>query len=271
MSMLTIYIDDSGRGQEPGLVLTGYVANSDQWRGFTRDWQDELNVPPSVAYFKMKEAASTTGQFAGHRPELIAYRIKKLVSVIETHVLLGITSAVSQRAFADVIIPKFQGELDHPLASVIGNPYFFCFYDIMGLLHNFMWKSKIREPVEFVFDEQGKEGNNVAQFWEVHRDTAPVDSVRELLARAPRFENDEACPPLQAADLTAWHFHRHMKRLLSKRRPGQPRPAFDPIMARLVGVNRIMTLRGRRDLQQYVEGYDRVLAQLRAARTPPQG
>jgi hypothetical protein len=58
--VLQAFIDDSGNGQPPVLVLAGFVARAESWATFADKWRAALG---GLAYFKMKECASLSGEF----------------------------------------------------------------------------------------------------------------------------------------------------------------------------------------------------------------
>jgi hypothetical protein len=160
--MLQAFIDDSGRGQGPAFVLSGYMATPAVWEKFSDDWRAELSSDPPIQYFKMKEAASRRGQFAGHKREVIAHRLSTLVSILERHDIKGVTVAVDRDAFLEIVIP-YVGKLaiSPAEAKMVANPYLLLFYQLIVLVTYAQQNLGEREPIDFVFDEQGKEGEDV--------------------------------------------------------------------------------------------------------------
>jgi hypothetical protein len=73
---LQAFIDDSGVGQPPVSVLGGFIAPAERWAAFSTEWQQVLDIRPSIAYLKMSEAEACTGEFAhwseGRRDERLA-------------------------------------------------------------------------------------------------------------------------------------------------------------------------------------------------------
>lgn len=264
--MLKAYLDDSGRGQGPSLVLSGYVSTAEQWEVFSREWRAELDVRPSVEYFKTKEAMWREGQFSHHRPELITYRINKLAGIVKANVLLGIACAVSLKDFYNIIDPFFKAQPDHPMARVNGNPYFFCFYGVMTLLYHHLWRKGRVEPVDFIFDEQGKEGNRIADFYYDFRDTRPLDMVGKMMVNPPIFQNDRYMLPLQAADLSAWHIRRYLADAEKNKKSGLPRPELSPIQAKLAEIAHIDMTWGPKTMRQYLDNYEKTMAGFAARR-----
>lgn len=207
--MLRAFVDDSGRGDGPALVLSGFVADVPTWLAFSRDWQAELDVSPSVEYFKMVDAMHGTGVFSGHKPELVAYRVNKLVSVILKHRPNAINVALSYAAFNRIVRPYLEALQYSPAVErVVCNPYFHAFYTLITTVLNAELLLGYTGPVDFIFDEQGKEGLRVVRdYWPVLRDMVPLGAVRDMMVNEPIFQNDKILQPLQAADLMAWEMH----------------------------------------------------------------
>jgi hypothetical protein len=110
------YIDDSGKGQEPVFVLAGFVAPTAAWASFSDEWAGALRGPPSLAYFKMKEAAACRGQFVDWRDAARDNFLRRLIGIIDRHVTVGIGSVIPQKAYKEV----FQGRI----APGADTPYF---------------------------------------------------------------------------------------------------------------------------------------------------
>jgi hypothetical protein len=83
--MWQAYIDDSGHRQHaPVMVLAGFVATVSQWRVFSDEWQQMLDMKPGIKYFKMNEAATAKGQFLHWSEDRITERVRQAYKIIET-------------------------------------------------------------------------------------------------------------------------------------------------------------------------------------------
>jgi hypothetical protein len=60
---LKAYIDESGMGQPPVLVLAGHIASAAQWASFADEWSRLLNSPPKLPYLSMDDAMRLDGEF----------------------------------------------------------------------------------------------------------------------------------------------------------------------------------------------------------------
>ena len=58
------FIDESGgKGQGKVFTMAGWLGRAEQWALFSTEWQRCLQSTPRIAYFKMSEATSLSGQF----------------------------------------------------------------------------------------------------------------------------------------------------------------------------------------------------------------
>lgn len=189
------YIDDSGTGQPPVLVLAGYIATAESWARFADDWQRILNRSPKPAYFKFEEAMKLKGQFAYWQPEQRDEWMEYFFNAISEHVIGGIGVYVSYEGFRNT----FQSDCMVP--KQFKNPYFFAFYSLIQTLNRIQGEYGINEPVDFIFDEQVIEMRKVRDAWSQFLLVPSLN--RETIGNEPVFRKDTEHLPLQAADLLA--------------------------------------------------------------------
>jgi hypothetical protein len=127
---LKAYIDDSGLSDPPVGVLAGWVASAEKWGKFSDDWQQALEMKPSLAYFKMSEARSFGGQFLGWSQQSRDERLRLLISIISACEPLGIAAAVPLETFQFI----FHKNPD----PIIRHPYFFLFHNIVVGLSRYL-------------------------------------------------------------------------------------------------------------------------------------
>ena len=199
--VLQAAVDDSGKGIRPVFVLAGFVLSAAEWSAFADQWQDALDLSPRIEYFKMQEAWTFKGQFSrfstGQRDE----RLQKLVSVILAHRPLVIREVIHHEHYER----HFKGRI----AKRMDYPYFLCVKNIIGLLiiHQLTKNWHPKEPVDFIFDEQGKEGDVIQRTWQFTVENIPAN-FKPLLGNRPIHRNEKDFLPLQAADLLAWYSRR---------------------------------------------------------------
>ncbi len=103
--------------------------------------------------------------------------------------------------------------------SEIKNPYFFLFWNLILNLTKYLRMAGTVQPIDFIFDFQGGSARQAALMYD-HLMKICSPDVRSVLRNPPAFEHDTEVKPLKAADMLAWHVHRH----ISKRecQPGKP-------------------------------------------------
>jgi hypothetical protein len=255
---LEAFIDDSGRGQGNAFVLSGYLSTAERWESFSREWQEELDRSPSIKYFKMKEAYRRTGEFKSHTRVAVDERLTRLISIMREHVILGFTVGLSIEPFQRILVPFLRSQKSLTLASrkLACNPYFHCFYRIIVLLLDFQWRRGQIEPIKFIFDEQGKEGRRVRDYWYLVKAMMPYDDLRRMMTSEPGFESDKAFLPLQAADMTAWNIRRYLHDL-SKRATIDDRVEMSNVLKQLDDIPHIDQAFQARECNEYIEVFKR--------------
>ena len=191
------YIDDS-KGP-PVFVLAGLIARAEQWSEMTGRWRDALDRPPRLKHFKMHEAHSYTGEFAGWGQTDRDLRLAALAGIIKDHVVAGISSVVRQDDYDGIVKGRIAKPLDYPF-------WLMC-YSIMTKTFLFQIERRILDKVAFIFDEQPDQSVQVQENFKIFRDLAPPE-IEGLLGEPPQHRDDKTTLPLQAADMIAWHVHR---------------------------------------------------------------
>jgi Protein of unknown function (DUF3800) len=197
---LTAYVDDSGSGGDSRYyILGGYLSAVPEWESFTQEWCAELKAKPAIDYFKSVEAESMTGQFASfYRREIKGYKINQLLAVIQRHVFQCVTSTLLVSDYDAIARGRVLPEFD--------NPYYFCF---MGTVPTFALYDQIFggcEVIDFVFDRQlGLEAKAREIFYD------QLKTIPKFAGQIGNidYRDDKEFPPLQAADLAAWHARRY--------------------------------------------------------------
>ena len=193
--MLQAFIDDSRSAEPPAFVLAGFIAPADKWAAFSDEWQQFLDMPPVIKYFKMSEAMSFSGEFAHWTEDRRNERLRLMHRVIEDHVSAGIMCIIRPDEYANVfknsVVPK-----------KIHNPYYFLFFGLITALVANQHRIGLQGKIDFIFDEQMMEKSTIDDLWTSFKLLAEVP--KDLLGDPPIFRNDQTMLPLQAADMCAW-------------------------------------------------------------------
>lgn len=197
---LQAVIDDSGRGQGQMFVFAGFVLSFEEWMPFVSAWQAVLDEHPRIEYFKMKEAHRRDKQFASFSVPQRDKKIQGLLSVILNHRPTRLQSAIPYAAYEEAFKGKIAKGTDYP--------YFLGYYEVIGvwLRYHYCYGPK-HQKVDFVFDDQQKEGDIAVSAWRVAADALPEHS-KPLIGGKPIQRDEKTFVPLQAADLLAWHVRR---------------------------------------------------------------
>ena len=215
--MLQAFIDDSREAKPPIFVLAGYLAPQTAWGAFAKDWQEVLDMPPAIPYFKMSKAKALLGAKADER-------IRLLHAVIERHITAGFSIMVPPDAIKRIWGPKDKFAR-HP---------FYCAFSVLipllGLnVEEFGFQCG---PIELHFDDQMHEKDRAVRAWDWARKNAKVESLKlkNILASTPQFHDDKALNPLQAADFHAWWIRRrYVERIAGLPKLEFPRKTQDTI------------------------------------------
>jgi hypothetical protein len=193
--MLQAYIDDSRSDDPPAFALGGLIAPAEKWASFSDEWQQFLDMPPAIKYFKMSEAMSFGGEFSHWSEERRNERLRLMHRVIEDHVSAGINYIIRPNEYANV----FKNTV---VPTKLHNPYYFLFFGLINALAINQHRLGLTGRVDFIFDEQVMEKSTIIDSWSAFKLLA--EAPKELLGDTPSFRNDQTTLPLQAADMCVW-------------------------------------------------------------------
>lgn len=213
--VLQAFVDDSGSDpQSLAFILGGFVASPIQWVAFSDEWDRTLRLPPKLNYFKNNEAMGLKGQFDKTRGWTEQKRDDRLVALAGT-----ITKYIPERFSVAVRHTDYDKYISGiPVlkrVKTLENPYFLLFHEFMLItasVHSVNQTMPI--PCKFVFDNQGKIGEQARNWWPDFRthlqNASNFDFSPYFDVSKPSFENDKQFMPLQAADLYAGQLGRAM-------------------------------------------------------------
>lgn len=199
-----VFVDDSGgNGHSRHFVLAGLASDSERWARFSTEWRACLDKPPQIKLFKMREAASLSGEFKVFSEQQRDERLRDLAKIINRYAEFALWTVIDLDAHAKAwaMLPKPQSEV-----------YFWPFHTlVMGSCFDLWEECKWREPFEIVFDEQLIFGERARRWYplvkEVLRRSHPEEAT--ILPESPSFGKDDDHLPIQAADLFAWCLRRN--------------------------------------------------------------
>jgi hypothetical protein len=197
----TAYIDESGRGYPKAFFDAGFMAPTEAWPEFSREWEAALQLPPRFPAFHAKQWASQgelrkLGRSVAERDA----RVENLIGIINKHTCLAFGVFLHAERYQSL----FRGEL----SATHDQPSHQTHVEIMD--HMIRHNIELGEfgEISFIFDKiVPTELLELQIKWdkwkrERHR------PFRRRMGRLPATGDDEVDMPLQAADLLAWSMRR---------------------------------------------------------------
>lgn len=217
--VLQAYIDESvSQSGDEMFYMAGYINSAEQWAKFSDDWDAELRAAPSIDYLHMVEATNLRGQFRGWDPADRDRKVCRLAKLIRGYRPWSVEVSVSGKEYREIMKPVSP--------HLFGGPYFACFYATISVVEKYHRSMGLDVPVDFIFDENGRMGDDTVMMRRWVMDSAP--ELRRILASSPIFRDDKKVVPLQAADMLAWHLRRE-----DEKGDEEPRAALDYLRAAL--------------------------------------
>lgn len=193
------FVDDSDSGAGGPFVLAGLIAPAEGWAAFSDEWAEELARNPAIQYFKTTEAVNRRGQFDRWSVPDRDEKVRRLIAIVEKYALFGIGSLLDNDDYRAVFKGKIAPAMDYP--------YTLAFYGVMQALFAVQEREGVSQPVDFIFDEQGKQIGRALEAWKHWVEFAP-DRYKPMIGRRPVSGDDKTDLPLQGADIVAWKVRR---------------------------------------------------------------
>ncbi|QNO27561.1 DUF3800 domain-containing protein [Sphingopyxis sp. OPL5] len=197
--MAIVFADESGRNDPPVYVMAGLIASAAAWRAFDAAWMAELNSPPAISVFKMKDAYRGNGDFRGIGQVERQAKCERLARIIRAHCTGRLSVVTLHDAFNEIIKGRISGDVD--------DPYIFSFDGILARADKLATALDYDGPIDFYFDRQIDKEPLLNAHWDVYHPTLDAHFAARF-ERKPAFLADEQAPGLQAADMLAWHIRR---------------------------------------------------------------
>jgi len=197
----SFYDESGGTGQGRWMSMAGLFASAEILAQVADEWDKELRFPAPgrIAYFKLSEAMSLSGEFLYWDRSNANAKIRRMAKVIDRPDLLNVGALLDLDAFARIKGWSHLGG-DHTL----NRPYL--------QLFQYVFVSTITEgvdhggtrPLEIVFDNHDKYRPVIVESYPEIRELERDDPARYALAPLlPGFRDDKDFVMLQAADLVA--------------------------------------------------------------------
>jgi hypothetical protein len=209
--MLQVWLDDSGKGQDPAFVLAGYFSSVESWVDFSDEWKDLLHKPPHpLAYLKGYEAFGLRDEFMRWNVPDRDARVLEFVPLIVRHSNRGIAFVINHAAFDSIVRTAPE--------TPFKDPYIMAYFMSLSTILPIVQESFPTEKIDIVFDRNLVSRRQAEAAYDALFRLAP-DLGALLARREPRFEDDKVFMPLQAADLLAHCVRAHF----------DPEPKYDRV------------------------------------------
>jgi hypothetical protein len=199
LTQIQAFIDDSASDKgDKRFFIAGYVARAEVWDAFSKAWSIELACGTPISYLKMSEAKAFRGEFKGWTMKQRRRKLTKLHRVIESFQLMSFHSSMAR----DAAFERYKRTAPRGLSS----PHFLCGFAAISGVTRYFSDTPESCSIEFVFDTQTGVDEDTDLFFDEMVKRIP--KARSVIAAKPRFVDDKASAPLQAADFLAWHLRR---------------------------------------------------------------
>jgi hypothetical protein len=206
--------DDSGcKGQGRVIVMAGLIGPSEWWADFSDNWDACLKEDPAIGYFKMREAAHLSGEFAGFKAEQRNAKLIALVRVLNGHPFsclhITVNLAAHEWMFGQKSKTKEGGKkkkqtaMEPKTEAVARNAYWYVYNTFISSACAHLWEQGERERFDFIVDKHPSLGPRTKLWYPAVR--ASMSEPRQsIMPVEPIPQDDLDFMPLQAADLIAW-------------------------------------------------------------------
>lgn len=196
--MYTAYFDESGtHAASKALIVAGYVASSEQWVSFEREWRDLLS-DANLSGLHMRDFNPSVREFAswrGDRARRDDLR-KRVIKVIRKNVRRGFAAAVIMDDYRRI-------DAKYRMTECFFQPYPLAALNCVNKGEKWRTERGYQDPIQYVF-EDGVKGKGVI-----------ADALRAFILSPPSFKKKSEALPFQIADFASNQLHKQLTRLLT--------------------------------------------------------
>lgn len=196
---IRFFIDDSGKDDPPVFVLGGIAIEGPRLESFESDWRAALATPPSIPFFKMKEANGRRGAFKGISSTERDSKVSQLGEVVRSHAVASLSVIVRHADYRRLF--------EHQMMRSMDRPYQIMFHMVIVAAFKLCRDLGIGGKADFIFDRQLEHEDELRASWPVLRQGV-VPEISRFLGADPRHADDKDEVGLQAGDMVAWHVRR---------------------------------------------------------------
>lgn len=217
--MLIAYFDDSGsHDQSDVIVFGGLIGNEAIWTPFEAAWKAKLAAPlpgkPRLKRFHMADCMARQGEFSGYsdaEADAVTHDFRQLIIASGAG---GYAVGVSRQDWRELIVAI--------ALLIFGDDEAYCFRDCVAKMLHFvdLFSPNDRE-LSLVFDNRP---HRTVLNENIYRQYQAFPQPHNAKLLGVSFLDSISVVPLQAADVFAWEFYNHARRLLLAPSKSLPRP-----------------------------------------------
>ena len=187
------------------MAMAGLVATAQQVTDFTKEWERSLRAttPGRIAYFKMDEAMSLSGEFQHWSNENRDAKIRQMANVIDREDLFLLGAVLDVQAHDTILRCVWKRKKADNRNSLV-HPYMMLCDEMLAAAVKYGVDHKVNERMHVCYDNHAKYG---PMFADAYRDyVAGLDDAPDwaaVMPFQPTFSDDKERVLLQAADMLA--------------------------------------------------------------------
>lgn len=194
------YFDESGTHDgSPVMCVAGYIFEADAAKAFSTAWNAVLR-DYDLPYFHMKEITGPSGVFAHLTKDECDECARKLIPLIREHMTIGVAAMVDRSAFG-LLMPE------HP---IFADDYHYCALRTLVVLQAGL-KEKAADFEKIAYFFESGHGSESALGHVIYGLMGLPDWKEWFKYSSHGFVAKVDAPPVQAADMFAWHFAKSHK------------------------------------------------------------
>jgi hypothetical protein len=212
--MFTAYFDRGEDAKSTVLSVGGYVATTQQWEAFERDWKQFL-ADEKISMFHMTEYECRHGEFKDWNNDRRRAAIQRAHALIKIRTNCGISTAVILPDYASVLAecPDVKDKMPSPFALCVNG----CLLEVSNWIVKF---NRQGQRVAYVL-ESGDSG--MGEIIKVFDDITKDERLKSGCGfESIAVENKRVVLPLQAADINAYESWKHVANQVVAIEPSRP-------------------------------------------------
>lgn len=191
VAVLSAFVDESGTGDEPKVVLAAIVSDVNGWLNFNAEWQAGLDAD-GLEYAHYTDMRQGRGRYEGWSIKKKDGVSRRNFATIKQNCLFGFTVSLDKELYKSSYLKKCQAE-----RMGADSAYALCAREVFGYaIHLARTHFQIAAPMNFIFESGHRNSTNAAAvFNDLKAHSVEKDSFGFF-----SLEDKKKLKPLQGAD-----------------------------------------------------------------------